>query len=80
VATSFFIMCQDCERELGGHPISPSRLKSGRNFHVKKHVKLYIKTYVFIFCISSILTKYLCIIMNKFMQHTYACEKPPPPP
>jgi hypothetical protein len=40
-----------------------------RNFHVRKHVKLYIKTYVFTCCISGFLTKYLCIII-------YGCEKP----
>jgi hypothetical protein len=42
--------------------------------NVKKIIKpfKYIKTYVFIFCISSFLTKYLCGI-------TYTCEKPPPP-
>jgi hypothetical protein len=42
--------------------------KCARDFHAKKHVKLYIKTYVFIFCISSFLPRYLCRI-------TYACEK-----
>jgi len=42
------------------------------NFHARKHVKLYIKAYVPIFCIFGYLPKYLCII-------TYACEKSPPP-
>ncbi len=31
------------------------------NFHARKHVKLYIKTYVFIFYIFGFLIKYLCI-------------------
>jgi hypothetical protein len=39
--------------------------------HVRKHVKLYINIYALIFCISSFLPRYLCII-------TYACEKTSP--
>ncbi len=46
--------------------------KCVENFHARKHIKLYIKYYVFIFCIFNFLWKYLCII-------TYACEKWPPP-
>jgi hypothetical protein len=46
--------------------------KCARNFHARKHVRLYIKTYVLILCIYGFLPKYLCII-------TYACEKSPPP-
>ncbi len=52
--------------------VAPSASKSAGNFHARKHVKLYIKTYVFIVCNFCFLTKYLCII-------TYACEKSPPP-
>jgi hypothetical protein len=47
-------------------------VKCEGNFYERKHVKMYIKTYVFIFCNSSFLPKYLCII-------TYACEKSSPP-
>jgi len=42
-----------------------------KKFHARKHVKLYINIYALIFCISSFLPKYLCII-------TYACEKSSP--
>jgi hypothetical protein len=39
--------------------------KCAGNFHAKKHVKLYIKTYVFIFCISDFLPK--------IFMHNYIC-------
>jgi len=47
-------------------------VKCAKNIHARKHVKMYMKDYVFIFCIYGFLPKYLCII-------TYAYEKSPPP-
>jgi hypothetical protein len=38
-----------------------------KHFHPRKHGKLFIKIYKFIFCIYGCLPNYLCII-------TYACE------
>jgi len=48
--------------------VAPNVDKMCRKFSKKKHVKLYIKTYLLIFCIFIFLPKYLCII-------TYAYEK-----
>jgi hypothetical protein len=51
--------------------MAPSVNKMCKKFHARKHVKLYIKAYVFIFCIFVFLPKYLCIIRH-------VCEKSPP--
>jgi hypothetical protein len=52
--------------------VAPSVDKCVRIFHARKHVKLYMKAYVFFSCFSRFLPEYLCII-------TYTCEKSAPP-
>jgi hypothetical protein len=68
----FFCHLVDFLYSLGLKFVAPSVNKCARNFHARKHVKLYIKIYVFIFYNCGFLPKYLCIT-------TYACEKTPPP-
>jgi hypothetical protein len=68
----FFPHLVDVLYSLGLEFMAPSVGKMCRKFHARKHVKLYIKAYVFIFYNSSFQPKYLCII-------TYACENSPPP-
>jgi hypothetical protein len=57
---------------LGLEFVAPSVDNMCRIFSCRKHVKLHIKTCLFIFYIYSFLQKYLYMI-------TYACETSPPP-
>jgi hypothetical protein len=50
----------------------PNASQMCKNNHARKHVKLFIKTYVFIFYIFEFFSKYWYII-------TYTIEKSPPP-
>jgi hypothetical protein len=66
----FFGYLVDFLYSLGLNLVAPS--VGARNYHARKHVKLFIKVYGFIFYIFGFLPKHLCII-------TYASEKAPLP-